>query len=347
MRANSKLLNFTLASILLGLILVFLYQGQSLLIPFVIAIAIWYLILLFVNALRAIPYLGRHIPRWISYIIAASVALSILWFIFNLISSNVAELITLIPSYQQRFIEVRDEFFHFIGIHKQPDFSQFFDKYNAVNIMSSIAGIMTDLGRNVGIILIYILFLLLEYHSFNLKLTTLIKDPEKLASIQTMIEKISVQIHSYLKIKTFVGLLTAVCSYLIMLIIGVNFPDFWALLIFLFNFIPNIGSIVATIFPCLLTLVQFHSYYPFFIVLAALSTIQFLFGNVLEPRLLGRSFGLSPLAIIVSLSIWGYLWGIVGMFLCVPIMVIITIIFANFKATLPISILLSEKGEIK
>ncbi len=347
MGANTKLLNFTLSAILVALILIFLYKGHALLIPFVIAICIWYLIVIFTNSLEEIPYLGQYIPRWISYIFAASVAFTIVWIIFNLISNNISQLITLLPHYQERFIEIKDEFFSFLGVKTQPDFSPAFERYNLVNIMTAIARITADIGRNLGIILIYVLFLLLEHSSFDMKLEALIKDPKQLESARSVINKISVQTQSYMRIKTFIGLLTAGASYLIMFLVGVNFAEFWALLIFFFNFIPNIGAIVATIFPCLLALVQFRSYYPFITILISLSSIQFLIGNILEPRMMGKSFGLSPLAIIVSLSVWGYLWGIVGMFLCVPIMVIVTIIFANFKATRPISIILSESGEIK
>jgi len=243
-------------------------------------------------------------------------------------------------------VELKDQLFDLFRIENPPSLDQAFEKFNVMSLLSSAAGIMADFGRNVFIILIYVLFMLLEHHSFDQKLAYLIRDQGKLDSARKMVAKITVQIRSYLKIKTFMGLMTSVSSYIILLIVGVDFADFWALIIFFFNFIPNIGSIIATILPCLLSLVQFDSFVPFIIVAISLTAVQFAIGNILEPRLMGKSFNLSPLAIIITLAVWGYLWGIVGMLLCVPIIVIISIIFANFPGTRPLAILLSETGEI-
>ncbi|NGX57629.1 MAG: AI-2 transport protein TqsA [Chlamydiae bacterium] len=344
---NHKLLNFTLSAILLTLFFLLLYFGHSLLVPFVVAVVIWYLIVNFVDALENIPYIGRYIPKWIAFILAIVVAFAVIYFIFNLVSNNITELINIAPSYQERFLKVKDQLFAFFNIKTQPDFSQVFENFNMISLLSSAAGIMADFGRNLFIILIYVLFLLLEHNSFDQKLSFLIRDPQKLASARNMLNKITVQIQSYLKIKALMGMITAGCSYIILLVVGVDFADFWALLIFIFNFIPNIGSILATILPCLLTLIQFDSFTPFFIVTLSLSAVQFTIGNFLEPRLMGKSFNLSPLVIILGLAVWGYLWGIVGMLLCVPIMVIVNIIFANFPGTKPISILMSATGDIE
>ena len=343
---NQKLLNFTLAAILVALTLLLLYLGRNLLIPFFVAIVIWYLIISFVGGLTHLPKIGRFIPTWIAFLIAIVCASILIWALFTVISNNITELINVAPNYQARFLELRDKVFEMLDLSDPPSFNQAFEKFNVMSLLSSAAGIMADFGRNVFIILIYVLFLLLEHHSFDFKLGFLIRDPEKLEKARNMIDKITKQIRSYLKIKTLMGLLTSGTSYVILLVMGVNFADFWALLIFFFNFIPNIGSIIATILPCLLTLVQFESITPFLIVAISLTSIQFFIGNITEPRLMGKSFNLSPLAIIITLSIWGYLWGIVGMLLCVPIMVVISIIFANFPGTRPIAILLSQSGDI-
>jgi len=138
-----------------------------------------------------------------------------------------------------------------------------------------------------------------------------------------------------------------VLSYIFMKVVGVDFAEFWAVLIFLLNFIPTIGSIVATIFPSLITLVQFESYTPFFVVLGGVTAIQVCVGNILEPRLMGNSLNLSPLVILLNLSLWGLIWGIPGMFLCVPFLVISAIVFSHVPQTRSIAILLSRDGQIK
>jgi len=131
------------------------------------------------------------------------------------------------------------------------------------------------------------------------------------------------------------------------MVVGVDFAAFWALLIFLLNFIPTIGSIIATIFPALITLVQFDTLTPFFLVAGGLTGIQILIGNILEPKFTGSTLNLSPTIILLNLSLWGLIWGIPGMFLCVPFLVISMIVFSNLPQTRTIAVLLSSDGQIK
>ncbi len=131
-----------------------------------------------------------------------------------------------------------------------------------------------------------------------------------------------------------------------MKIVGLDFAEFWALLIFFLNYIPNIGAIVATAFPSLLALIQFQNWLPFIIITSALTTIQFIVGNLIEPRYLGKSLNLSPLVMLIALAVWGAIWGVIGMFLAVPITVMMIIIFAHFEKTRGLAILLSQDGLI-
>ena len=130
-------------------------------------------------------------------------------------------------------------------------------------------------------------------------------------SFQAILRKIEDSISNYLRLKTYVSLLTGVLSYFVLLLVGVDGAPFWAFLIFLLNYIPTIGSLVAT-----------------------------------EPKVFGKSLNLSPLVTILSLAVWGEIWGITGMILSVPITVIMIIIFSQFDKTKNIAILLSESGNV-
>jgi AI-2 transport protein TqsA len=116
--------------------------------------------------------------------------------------------------------------------------------------------------------------------------------------------------------------------------------------VFFFYYIPTVGSILAVVAPSLITLVQFDHLSPFLIVLAVIGAIQTIMSNVVEPAVMGRSLNLSPLVVIISLTVWGTIWGVVGLFLCVPIMVVLLIVLAHFETTRPLAILLSADGEI-
>ncbi len=126
----------------------------------------------------------------------------------------------------------------------------------------------------------------------------------------------------------------------------VDAPFFWALLMFLLNYIPTVGSLIATIFPAVFSLVQFGEFTPFLIILIGLGILEWFVGNVLEPKIMGNSLNISPLVTIIALVIWGQIWGITGMLLSVPITVTMVIICSQFKNTKAIAILLSENGEL-
>ena len=158
--------------------------------------------------------------------------------------------------------------------------------------------------------------------------------------------QVSQDIQIYLRIKITLGLIMALIGYGIMWAVGLDFSGFWAVLIFFFYFIPTVGSMLAIVSPMLLTLVQFDSLTPFFIVTLTMGVTQITMANVIEPAIMGRSLNLSPFVIILSLMVWGTVWGVIGMFLCVPIMVIVMIVLANFEQTRPVAVLLSADGRI-
>jgi predicted PurR-regulated permease PerM len=198
----------------------------------------------------------------------------------------------------------------------------------------------------MGIITVYLLFLLLEQRTFSAKIRSIIRDPQRQVDAFELIDKMRSDIRSYVGIKVLTSASTGLISYFVLKIVGVDFASFWAVLIFLLNFIPTIGSIIATAFPSVLTLVQFDTLGPFIVTLLVLTGVQFCVGSLIEPKLMGNKLNLSPIVILLSLGLWGSIWGIPGMFLCVPITVIIMIICSYFPATRPVAILLSGTGEV-
>jgi AI-2 transport protein TqsA len=197
-----------------------------------------------------------------------------------------------------------------------------------------------------GIVLIYAGFLFVEQVQFRRKLAILLGGGPHQARVRSVLEQIDRDIRVYVRIKTTLATITSALAYAVMAWVGVDFAGFWAVMVFFFYFIPTVGSILAITAPALLTLVQFDHLTPFFIVLLVFGTIQIVTANVIEPAIMGRSLNLSPLVVIVSLMVWGTIWGVVGMFLCVPIMVVLLIVLAHFDTTRPVAVLLSADGRI-
>ena len=206
-------------------------------------------------------------------------------------------------------------------------------------VSSSLGSIFSFLG-NVFLVLIFMFYALLGKEYLIVRIRRAFPD-KKSNEIMTAITNINSQIQRYLVTKTLISFITGVLVTCILLLFDVDLAIVFGLLTFLLNFIPNVGSIIAIIPPILLSFLQFDSLlYPLWIGIS-LIVVQMLMGNILEPKLMGKSLDLSPLVVILFLIFWGFLWGIVGMVLAVPIAASIKIVTGNVKGWKPISILMS------
>jgi predicted PurR-regulated permease PerM len=189
--------------------------------------------------------------------------------------------------------------------------------------------------------------MLLEETAFSGKLDAMAGDQIKRQEWNKTLKRISDSIGSYLVLKTVVSLLTGILSYTVLVIIGIDAPLFWAFLIFLLNYIPTVGSLIATLFPACMALLQSGELNLALMVIVAVGAIQLIVGNIIEPRVMGNSLNVSSLVVILALSFWGAIWGITGMVLSVPITVIMIILFGQFETTRKIAILLSDRGKLE
>lgn len=339
------LIVFSLAFITVSLAMYILIAGQSFFIPFLIALVIAYLIIAVGEMFGKLQIAGRSMPRFMSFAAAIFLIGGAMYFVGQMVGNNVVTVMETAPIYQAKMQALIQRVFTFFE-WPIPDFARKFREFDFSSILTQIVFVMTDVAGRTGMITVYVLFMLLEYHYFDQKIMAVFQTEEGKKSARKMMTKISKQMKSYIVIKTLLSTLTALLSYGVMVFVGVDFADFWAFLIFILNFIPTIGSIIATAFPCLLTLIQFGTLAPFLAVTLMLVSIQFVIGNVIEPRVMGKQFNLSGLVIIIFLTLWGQIWGVIGMLLCVPLLMMLSIILSNFPKMRPIAILLSQTGKL-
>lgn len=343
----SKATNYFSILGIIGLVVCVLVLLKSLLIPLVIALAFCFIIITLTRKFQSVPLGKWKMPYGLAMICAVVTCGVVVYFLFALINSNINNVIRAAPAYQIKTELLIDELSDKTGISKTVDLNEIIiRKINIPKMIQAIAGMLTKTMSYTGMIIIYLIFLLMEYKRMEHKFYAFVNS-DRNSNLADLLPRIRQDIETYITIKTLTSLLTGVLSFAVLKLIGVDFAPFWALIIFLLNFIPTIGSIIAVIFPILLTLIQFTSATYFVLVAVSLVSIQVTIGNIVEPRLMGKSLNLSPLVIILSLALWGKIWGITGMFLCVPIMVIINIILAKFEETKPLAILLSVKGKIE
>ncbi len=322
-----------------------LIYAQSIIIPFILAILFWYLIRVIKIIMSKIKFMTR-LPEWILTLISSIILMSILWIIINIITNNIQQLSNTLPVYQANINRITSELNSHFNFDMDSAFKNFTQNFEFSQIFTGILTSLTGLFGNAVTILLYLIFLILEENMFPKKIEAMYSNKNEYEKIKIIIGKIDKSIINYIALKTVISMITGILSYFTLLFIGVDAPAFWAFLIFILNFIPNIGSLIATGFPAIFALLQFGEFKPGILVLAFVGSIQLVVGNFIEPKIMGNSLNISPLVVIITLMMWGVMWGITGMLLSVPITVILIIIMAEFPSTRSFAILLSQDGKL-
>ena len=341
-----KLQRAAMAMIVVFLTFYLLYIGQNLLLPLVIAGAVAYLISILAHAIHTLKIKGFAVPRPAAYLLALAAIFLCIGMVIQLITVNITSVVREAPVYQDNLERIIERGYALIGLEQAPNFEEFLRQLDFRSYLQKFGGTVQALVSSTGIIIVYLIFLLLEQRTFSDKIRALIPNPKGQEDVFDLLGKIRSDIRLYIGIKVLTSAATGILSYLVLSLVGVDFASFWAVLIFLLNFIPTIGSIIATAFPSILALVQFDTLGPFIIIISVLTALQFCIGSLIEPKLMGNRLNLSPLVILLSLGLWGTIWGIPGMFLCVPFTVIIMIICSYFPETRFVAVLLSGEGNV-
>ena len=345
--ARLRFLNIAAALGLVALLFFVLVVGRDFLVPFVVAVAIWYLMIALKESFKqSAKYTHVPVPNAIATILAIATTVLAITLIVVLINSSINGVIASIPKYQDRINDIIGNSLKLVGYEGENPLREFIANLRPQEYVSRAAGAIGGLVQDMGLIIVYVLFLLLETWTFRRKLNALARSDSHRENLRSTIREIGEDINTYMRIKTWLSAAVAVLCYAAMKLAGVDFAEFWAVLFFLFNYIPTIGAILGVAFPAILMIVQFTSVPLIVSVIAVLIAIPTVINNFIEPRMMGRSLNLSSLVIIMSLILWGSIWGIIGMFLCVPIMVILNIVLAKFESTRPLAVMLSANGRI-
>ncbi|MFZ4535739.1 AI-2E family transporter [Propionivibrio sp.] len=327
-----------------------LYIGKDVLVPVFLGLVVVYVIVGLAQAMNRIPYLGHVLPLQIRYALSMLViALSLLVIVFLFIT-NKDRFLALAPQYQESLLAAIQRFAVFLRIETEPTWTtlrqELLAQINIQRLLGSMLASVSSIIVSIIVVFLYATFLLLERRSFPRKMENISSDASRVARIRAITTDINRRIGSYLALKTFISLFLGAISWVIMVIAGLEFAAFWAVLIAFLNYVPYIGSFLGVLFPVIMAIIQFENPNVVLSVLLGLVLVQFLIGNFLDPYVMGNSLNLSPFAILVSLAIWSELWGIAGAFLAVPITAVLAIIFSEFLSTRPIAVLLSRNGRL-
>lgn len=328
-----------------------LHVGKPFLQPFIIAVVFWYLIISFAKLLNH-NYKGFQLPQPLTLPLAIIMCGLFAWVTSNIIGSNMGQINAKLPEYRTNLTSITQNAIDFYFPNSEIEADNFlnnnlFNNIDLNRLASDAARTAGGLAGKTVLIMVYVLFLLVEYKKIPQKLERITAKGKNYGRTVDILKDISHDLNSYFKIKAAASVATGLVSYFVLLFFNVDFAAFWALLIFLLNFIPTIGSIVATAFPVLVALVQFEGGYQFFAIGGILIFIQILIGSILEPRFQGNTLNISPLVIILSLAFWATIWGVLGALLCIPIMAIMNIVLSKFESTQWVSLMISADGQGK
>ncbi|MBI9054897.1 MAG: AI-2E family transporter [Bacteroidales bacterium] len=333
---NSLLISF-------AVVVIFIY-GKNLIIPFVVALIFWFLIKEIRDVLNKIKFIKEKIPNSILNVIGFAAIFLIIGGVVKILTINIQQLSTQLPAYQNNISQITESINTSLNIDIVSSAKELLGEYEYTKLLSGLFSSLTDIFGDAFLIIIYTLFLLLEEPFFSKKIKAIYSKKEDQNEVNLVFKQLDKSIGRYLSLKTLISILTGLLSYFALLTIGLDAPLFWAFLIFLMNYIPTVGSLIATAFPSMFAMLQFGELMPGIWVLIIVGAIQLIIGNFVDPKLTGKSLNVSPLIVLIGLAFWGAIWGIIGMILSVPITVMLIIIFSEFPQTRSVAILLSKDG---
>ena len=318
----TRTLNMRGGSILIIAALVVIAAGlkasQDLMVPFLLAA--------FIATIAATPMFWlqrRGVPSAFSLPAVMILMVIVVGLMGALVAQSASDFTAKLPAYQARLITLQTSLVSWVQPVIDPlgieiDLQTLLANFSPGSALEMAGTTLARLGgvlSNSFLIILTVIFILAEAASFPRKLTHVLKDPDRdLAHFSLFAQNVN----RYIAIKTTVSLATGGAVTIILMILGVDFPILWGLLAFLLNYVPTIGSIIAAVPPVLLAIIQIGPGAAGAVGIAFFA-INIIMGNVVEPRYMGRGLGLSTLIVFLSLVVWGWILGPVGMLLSVPL----------------------------
>jgi len=293
------------------------------------------------NWLRRCPLPGgRLFPQWLAVLLTVGADITVVMVLAWVIGNSTRDFTEALPRYQARFQGMWDHGLAWLAGHgvaiSTETLTQQIGPGSVISLVRGTAAAVTTLFANLVLVILTLVFALLESSRLPDKLSAAFgseaQAPERLT-------KIAGEIQTYLRVKTLNSLATGILFGLWLWLLGVDFPVLWGFMAFVLNFIPNLGSIIAVIPPTLLALVQFGPGAAAGVLLGSLVINQTL-SSLVEPQFMGRSLGLSPLVVFLSVVFWGWVWGAFGVILAVPITMIAKILVEHTEDLSWVAVLL-------
>jgi len=266
---------------------------------------------------------NNRVPKGIAISFVVFILFGVFYGIGSLVATSSDQFIERIPDYEAQFnswLTIIDTKIPWLLEDLKSRFTDFKPTQSTLGILGSLFSGLGSVLTTIVLVLFTLIFTLLETQSASKKIKLALNDNHTL----DYINKFSKLVQRYLLVKSLISLATGLLVALLLWLLDIDYPILWGTLAFLMNFIPNIGSLIAAVPPILLALIQ-KDLPGFFVVGSGLFAINIIIGNLIEPRLMGKTLDISPLVVFLSLVFWGWVLGPIGMLLAIPLTVIVKI----------------------
>ena len=232
-----------------------------------------------------------------------------------------------------------------VGIETPPTAMDLLSRLDLGSYLTDAAVQVQNVASGAFFVLVYLGFLIAAQAGFQRKIVGMFPVRETRHEARAVFQRIRSGVEGYLWVQAVTGVMICAVAWALMRAVGLQNAEFWTFVIFVVGFIPILGGAIAGLAPPMFALVQFESYWPALILLIGLQTVLFVVGNWIQPRMQGDNQNIDPVVVLLSLALWGKLWGVIGMFLSTPLAVLMMAILAEFKGSRWIAILMSGDGE--
>lgn len=327
------------------IILAGIKAAAEIVIPFLLSLFIAIICSPIINTLTR-----RKLPLWLAILLLFLLCLVAFFFFAGLINSTVREFTASIPLYK---ILLQEKVFTLAQLAKQWNLpiqvsremvQEWFDPSVLMNFISHLLLNFSGVVTNTFVLCLVVILMLFEAPTAKHKLALVLSQGENVEAHERHINRVLQSVIRYLGVKTVISLLTGGCIWLLLACLNVQYAVLWGMLSFLLNYIPNIGSIIAGV-PIIVQALLLNTFPEALGVFVGVITINMLIGNLLEPKMMGKTLGLSTLVVFLSLLFWGWLLGSVGMLLSVPLTMAVKIALESSPSTRHYAALLGDIQE--
>ncbi|MCC5991200.1 MAG: AI-2E family transporter [Rhodobacteraceae bacterium] len=339
-----RLQTWLLGIIAFAVVLFLLVQAKFILISLAIAIILFSLTSDAINSISKLRIGRLRITNWLASIAAVFLISSGLLMLAGLVITQINTVLSTTLAYTDDAQRAIARLFLWMGEDVEASVLQTVRSIEISGYLRSAAGQAGTILSQVVLIILFVGFLFAERVWFDTKLENLMDDKAQARRVGAIMASIIRRVNHYLLVKAFISTVTGFVIFAIMSVFNLQFAAAMGLLTFVLNFIPSVGSIIATLIVTLVAYIQVPEPQTAVLIFVLAGMAQFLLGNVIDPMLMGRTLRLSSFGIIISLAFWGAVWGIPGMFLAVPFMVAVMIVCSHIPAARPVAVLLSREG---